>query len=82
MDWNSPKACINVDEDTMSMKVEGRIVVTASVKEDKFEVKWEDENWADCRELQTSQELAIITSKANERFAKSRVHYSKHAGKE
>jgi len=82
LEWNFPKECIEVDKELGFMKVEGAMVVKVDVKGQEFDVQWVNAAWANCGQLQSSEELRAIKGKAVGRLAKSKARISKSLGKD
>ena len=62
-------------------KAGGKDVVSATVKNDKFEFEFKDKDWGDWGELTLSSAFTEIVSKASSKLRASRDEHSKGAGK-
>jgi hypothetical protein len=81
-EWKSlPKSQIKVDDENFTMKI-GRVpVMSATVIDNKLQIRWLDPAWENWEELQKSQELASLISVANGKLTAAADGHAKGKGK-
>ena len=80
-EWKYPRACIEVDPNAGTLKVEGKECVKAEIDRYGFKVTWVDESWRTWDWLQTSEELKQLKKTASDKLEASRSRKKKGAGK-
>ena len=66
------KSCIFVDTDELMLKIGGKEVVQAKVKDFTLSLKWCDGKWESWQELQASSELSSITGDVQKQLSKAK----------
>ena len=67
-EWGENKKTIKVDENKMTLKFAGKLVVSVAVKADRLEVEWLTDDWKQWNELHDSAEMKALVETADKKL--------------
>ena len=79
--WKYFAYSVKVDLPAGALKVAGKVVLKASVENDKFKIEWVESDWEAWKDLTDSPEFIALRKSAEDRLSASRAQTSKGAGK-
>ena len=80
VEWEYPRSIVDIDLDTCTLSVGRKETVQVSVDSFSLQLKWVDGEWEKWEELQSSDELADIQSKAQARLDKAKGYMANKKG--
>ena len=81
VNWDVPKACTYIDEESATMQVEGAPVLHVCSKEGQLKLNWLDDAWAKWHELQAGGNFVELKAKWDSILKSVGAKQSKGAGK-
>ena len=79
--WGFSRRAIRVKDDSLSMTIEGKPILTATTCSDQVTLDWQDHTWKEWKELQDSAELKLLLDRANEKLKTAASIRAKGEGK-
>ena len=81
INWGFNRRAIRVKDDTLSMTIEGKPILTATTSSDQVSLDWLDQTWKEWKELQDSAELKLLIDRANDTLKNAAAKRTKGDGK-
>ena len=79
--WDFPKTMVKYNTTSMNIEVGNKPVLKVDVQDNKFILKWMDQEWADWKELRENPEFAALEQLAQTKLDNAKGMFGKGKGK-